>query len=190
MTTTTLHTSRKVERLSHSRDPATAWRYECYLYKSMWDEPLLRANGFARTEDEADEKAYAWQPRKATFDGLEVLISEGEELLRAEACVPALDLSMIIERYRDRIDWRMPAKCLAPLLAPVLHGLHVEDYGITPRGIELRGQKGIYFDERKASIDTLVELVIADARQKIRAAADAARAWADSVDACLVKEAA
>lgn len=108
--TTTLHTSRKVERLPHSRDPATAWRYECSISKSLLDDPVLRANGFARSQEEAQAKADAWQPRKETIRGLEVLISDGDELLRSEAHVPALGLSMIIERQRDLISWRVPAK--------------------------------------------------------------------------------
>lgn len=189
MTTAALHTSRKVERLAHSRDPATAWRYECYVSKSG-DWPLLRANGFARTEAEAWSKADAWEPRKTTIRGLEVLISDGADLLRSEACAPELGLSMIIERHRDCIDWRMPAQSPAPLLSPALYGIHVQGFGGRDQGIELQGQKGIYFDERKASIDALVEIVLADAIKQIRAAADAARAWADSVDAGLTKEAA
>jgi hypothetical protein len=185
-----LYTSRQVERLPHSRDPATAWRYECHVSESMGDWPMLRANGFARTEAEAWAKADAWEPRKATIQGLEILISDGADLLRSEACVPELGLSLIIERNRDLIDWHMPAQSLEPLLSPALYGLHVSGFAGRDRGIELYGQKGIYVDDRKASIDTLVELVIADARKQIRAAADAARAWADSVDACLSKEAA
>lgn len=189
--TTTLHTSRKVERLPHSRDPATAWRYECSISKSLLDDPVLRANGFARSQEEAQAKADAWQPRKETIRGLEVLISDGDELLRSEAHVPALGLSMIIERQRDLISWRVPAKCLGPLLGPVLHGFHVQDMSFARGGgIELRGDKGIYFDERRAPTETLVEMVITDALKQIRAAAAAARAWADSVDACLAKEAA
>lgn len=176
--TTTLHTSRLVQRLNHSKDPATAWRYECSLHKSwMDDEPLMRANGFASTEEEAQAKADAWQPRTATIDGLEALISEGEDLLRTEAYVPSLEISIVVDDRRDDISWRVPAQGLAPLLAPVLYGVRVEGMS----DIELRGRSCIPFSDRR-NAEALVAKAIGEARSCLRAAGDAARTFADRVN--------
>lgn len=173
-----LHLSTLVQRIHGSEDPEFAWRFECSVHEP-WrsDEPLIKANGFGRNEAEARRKAEAWQLREVQIDGFDVLISSGDDLLRTQACIPSLKLTII--EGRGGWTWRMPASDLVPALAPMLHGLYVDwhDTG----GPALRGDYSDPLCSRPAPEESITG-VLADARKQISASVAAARSFAARMD--------
>jgi hypothetical protein len=170
-----------VERIPNSKDPRHAWRFECVVHKAWWrsDEPLMKANGFARTAAEAQQKAEAWQLREITINGVDVLISAGDDLLRTEAYVPAMKMS-IVQSYRPHEwTWRMPAADLVPVLTPAMHGLFIDSHD--PAGPALRGDYGDALGSKPSAAESVAG-VIAAARKQISLAAAAARSFADRMD--------